>query len=256
MMLLATGESSCPYSPKVLTCRSPPKTLLVELHGLPRVVAEADVGIESRAHRSLLRVGYLMPQHASGCGVAGARSARRRTGTWQSAQDDFRLPRPSPGESRNDRLLCRISVPRPGGDHRRRRDRELGRLSPGQGRLDRCRPARARPADVGHDVARRRPDDVLRLVLRDVDGDAPLHPSTSTASSRQRRDSSTGFKAVGFIEAAADEDRLEEYRRVAAFNRMCGLDVHEISPAEIDERFPIADTTACSPASTSPMTAG
>src|SRR5450755_3645552 len=30
---------------------------------------------------------------------------------------------------------------------------------------------------------------------------------------------STGLKQVGFIEVAADEGRLEEYRRVAAFNR-------------------------------------
>ena len=30
---------------------------------------------------------------------------------------------------------------------------------------------------------------------------------------------STGFKPVGFIEVATDADRLEEYRRVAAFNR-------------------------------------
>ncbi len=28
----------------------------------------------------------------------------------------------------------------------------------------------------------------------------------------------TGFKAVGFIELATEPDRLEEYRRVAAFN--------------------------------------
>ncbi len=41
---------------------------------------------------------------------------------------------------------------------------------------------------------------------------------------------STGFKPVGFIEVAADQDRLEEYRRVSAFNRHCGVDVHEISP--------------------------
>src|SRR5688500_16659538 len=41
----------------------------------------------------------------------------------------------------------------------------------------------------------------------------------------------TGFKAVGFIELAADRDRLEEYRRVAAFNRYCGVDVHEIGPS-------------------------
>jgi glycine cleavage system aminomethyltransferase T/glycine/D-amino acid oxidase-like deaminating enzyme len=52
----------------------------------------------------------------------------------------------------------------------------------------------------------------------------------------------TGFRRVGFIEAAADEGRLEEYRRVAAFNRHVGLDVVEISPAEVAERFPIART--------------
>jgi 4-methylaminobutanoate oxidase (formaldehyde-forming) len=52
----------------------------------------------------------------------------------------------------------------------------------------------------------------------------------------------TGFKRVGFIEAAADEGRLEEYRRVAAFNRHVGLNVIEITPQEIAERFPIART--------------
>ena len=51
---------------------------------------------------------------------------------------------------------------------------------------------------------------------------------------------STGFKPVGFIEVAADLDRLEEYRRVAAFNRFCGIDVHEISPSQIRELFPLA----------------
>lgn len=51
---------------------------------------------------------------------------------------------------------------------------------------------------------------------------------------------STGFKPVGFIEVAADNDRLEEYRRVSAFNRYCGIDVQEISPAQIKELFPLA----------------
>lgn len=51
---------------------------------------------------------------------------------------------------------------------------------------------------------------------------------------------STGFKPIGFIEAAADKDRLEEYRRIASFNRHCGVDVHEISPKEIKELFPLA----------------
>jgi glycine cleavage system aminomethyltransferase T/glycine/D-amino acid oxidase-like deaminating enzyme len=51
---------------------------------------------------------------------------------------------------------------------------------------------------------------------------------------------STGFKPIGFIEVAADKDRLEEYRRVSAFNRFCGVDVQEISPKEIQDLFPPA----------------
>ncbi len=50
----------------------------------------------------------------------------------------------------------------------------------------------------------------------------------------------TGFAPIGFIEVAADRDRLEEYRRVSAFNRYCGVDVHEISPREVKEMFPLA----------------
>ncbi|CCH72654.1 hypothetical protein BN11_1860003 [Nostocoides australiense Ben110] len=52
----------------------------------------------------------------------------------------------------------------------------------------------------------------------------------------------TGFKPVGLIEAAADADRLEEYRRVAAFQRRFGLEIHEIGPAEMSELFPLAKT--------------
>jgi glycine cleavage system aminomethyltransferase T/glycine/D-amino acid oxidase-like deaminating enzyme len=51
---------------------------------------------------------------------------------------------------------------------------------------------------------------------------------------------STGLAQIGFIEVAADRDRLEEYRRVAAFNRYCGVDVLEISPREVRELFPLA----------------
>ena len=51
---------------------------------------------------------------------------------------------------------------------------------------------------------------------------------------------STGLAQIGFIEVAADRDRLEEYRRVAAFNRYCGVDVLEISPREVHALFPLA----------------
>jgi 4-methylaminobutanoate oxidase (formaldehyde-forming) len=53
---------------------------------------------------------------------------------------------------------------------------------------------------------------------------------------------STGFKPVGLIEAAADADRLHEYRRVAAFQRHLGLEVEEIGPREMKELFPWAET--------------
>ena len=53
--------------------------------------------------------------------------------------------------------------------HRRRRLRLLGRLSSGQARLDRHRPARAQAADLGHDLARRRADrPVARLAEHDA----------------------------------------------------------------------------------------
>ena len=53
---------------------------------------------------------------------------------------------------------------------------------------------------------------------------------------------STGFRPVGLIEAAADADRLHEYRRVAAFQRHLGLEVHEIGPQEMSDLFPWART--------------
>ena len=65
----------------------------------------------------------------------------------------------------------------------------------------------------------------LRLYSRDLY--ARLEAETGVA---------TGFKAVGLIEAAADADRLEEYRRVAAFQRVHGLEVEEIGRASCRER--------------------
>ena len=50
----------------------------------------------------------------------------------------------------------------------------------------------------------------------------------------------TGLKQCGLIELAIERDRLEEYRRVAAFNRLCGVEVHEISPGEVAALFPLA----------------
>ncbi len=53
----------------------------------------------------------------------------------------------------------------------------------------------------------------------------------------------TGFNPCGFIELAADEDRLEEYRRITAFNRLHGTEIHELSPSEVANLFPFADVS-------------
>ncbi|MFD0596251.1 NAD(P)/FAD-dependent oxidoreductase [Catellatospora coxensis] len=66
----------------------------------------------------------------------------------------------------------------------------------------------------------------------------------------------TGLKQVGFVQVATDADRLEEYRRVSAFNRLCGVDVHEVSPARSRACSRWRTWTTCWPGSTSPRTAG
>ena len=52
----------------------------------------------------------------------------------------------------------------------------------------------------------------------------------------------TGMRQVGLIELAIEPGRLEEYRRVAAFNRHCGVEVHEISAREVADLWPLART--------------
>ncbi|GGD28173.1 GcvT family protein [Sinisalibacter lacisalsi] len=51
----------------------------------------------------------------------------------------------------------------------------------------------------------------------------------------------TGFRQPGYIQPADTPERLEEMRRGAAFMNRFGIEVHEISPAEAAERFPIGD---------------
>ena len=49
---------------------------------------------------------------------------------------------------------------------------------------------------------------------------------------------STGFKRVGSISVALTNERMEELKRSAAMARAFGVDVEEISPREIQERYP------------------
>lgn len=51
----------------------------------------------------------------------------------------------------------------------------------------------------------------------------------------------TGFRAVGYLQIASNVERLHEMRRVSAFMRRFGINCHEISVKEAQDRFPIGD---------------
>ena len=48
----------------------------------------------------------------------------------------------------------------------------------------------------------------------------------------------TGFKSVGYLQVACNEERLEEMRRSASFMRTRGIDCYEITVAKAKELWP------------------
>ena len=50
----------------------------------------------------------------------------------------------------------------------------------------------------------------------------------------------TGFKSVGYLQVACNEERLEEMRRSAAFMRTRGINCNEITVDEVREHWPRA----------------
>ncbi|MGE4611956.1 MAG: FAD-dependent oxidoreductase [Paracoccaceae bacterium] len=51
----------------------------------------------------------------------------------------------------------------------------------------------------------------------------------------------TGFRDVGYLQIASNEERVHEMRRIAPFMRRHGINIHEISPKETADLFPIGD---------------
>jgi len=54
---------------------------------------------------------------------------------------------------------------------------------------------------------------------------------------------STGFKDIGYLQLACTPDWLEERRRMAVAARKHGINYQEISPKEVKEMWPLADTS-------------
>ncbi len=68
-----------------------------------------------------------------------------------------------------------------------------------------------------------------------------LHGRNLIAGLEEESGQATGWRQVGYIQPADTPERVEEMRRGAAFMNLHGIEVHEISPAEAAERFPIGD---------------
>jgi heterotetrameric sarcosine oxidase gamma subunit len=52
----------------------------------------------------------------------------------------------------------------------------------------------------------------------------------------------TGHKGVGMMILASTPDRLEELRRITAFNRLFGVEIEELTPKQVKEKWPLAET--------------
>ncbi|MEM6901150.1 MAG: FAD-binding oxidoreductase, partial [Pseudomonadota bacterium] len=51
----------------------------------------------------------------------------------------------------------------------------------------------------------------------------------------------TGFRDVGYLQIATNDERVHEMRRIAPFMQRFGIDCHEVSPREAQDLFPIGD---------------
>ena len=124
----------------------------------------------------------------------------------------------------------------------RRRDRLLRRLPPRPRRVDRRRAPRARPAHLGHHVARGRADGHVRLDCPRRRPRCGKYTRDLYARLEAETGLATGFKQVGSSRSRPTPTGSRSTERVSAFNRYCGVDVHEISPREVGELFPLART--------------
>jgi len=61
------------------------------------------------------------------------------------------------------------------------------------------------------------------------------------ADLESRTGHATGWREVGYIQPADTPERVEECRRASAFMNRLGIEVHEVSPSEAAELFPVGD---------------
>ncbi|WP_294230224.1 FAD-dependent oxidoreductase [uncultured Shimia sp.] len=79
------------------------------------------------------------------------------------------------------------------------------------------------------------------LLTTEAECEIYTHGRDLYANLEQETGLTTGFRDVGYLQIANNEERVHEMRRLAPFMRRHGINIHEISPQECQSLFPIGD---------------
>ena len=82
---------------------------------------------------------------------------------------------------------------------------------------------------------------VAGLLKSEAECEIYTHGRDLYARLEQETGISTGFRDVGYLQIANNEERVHEMRRLAPFMRRHGIDIYEISTMEAQYLFPIGD---------------
>jgi 4-methylaminobutanoate oxidase (formaldehyde-forming) len=82
---------------------------------------------------------------------------------------------------------------------------------------------------------------VAGLLTSEAECEIYTHGRDLYANLEQETGLPTGFRDVGYLQIASNEERVHEMRRLAPFMRRHGINIHEISPKEAADLFPIGD---------------
>jgi 4-methylaminobutanoate oxidase (formaldehyde-forming) len=82
---------------------------------------------------------------------------------------------------------------------------------------------------------------VAGLLTSEAECEIYTHGRDLYANLEQETGLPTGFRDVGYLQIASNEERVHEMRRLAPFMRRHGINIHEISPKETADLFPIGD---------------
>ncbi len=82
---------------------------------------------------------------------------------------------------------------------------------------------------------------VAGLLKSEAECEIYTHGRDLYANLEQETGLPTGFRDVGYLQIASNPERVHEMRRLAPFMRRKGINIHEVSPQEAAELFPIGD---------------